>query len=62
MKSDATDIKELKDLSVEESFKKFSSDENGLSGSSIEDRIKEYGYNEISEKKVNPVIKFLSYF
>jgi H+-transporting ATPase len=62
MKSDATDIKELKELSVKESFKKFSSDENGLSGSSIEDRIKEYGYNEIAEKKVNPIIKFLSYF
>ena len=61
MTNDTSGIKELKELSVEESFKKFSSGKNGLSGS-IEDRIKEYGYNEISEKKVNPLIKFLSYF
>lgn len=62
MKSDMKDMEELKNLSVEESFKKFSSSENGLSDSSVNERINEYGYNEITEKKVNPLIKFLSYF
>jgi len=52
----------LKNLSVEESFKKFSSSEKGISDATANDRIKEYGYNEISEKKVSPIIKFLSYF
>ena len=62
MKSDITDTGEIKKLSIEESFEKFSSNENGLSNSSASERIKKYGYNEISEKKVNPLIKFLSYF
>jgi H+-transporting ATPase len=56
------ETEELKKLSVEELFKKFSSTEKGISDSSVSERIKEYGYNEISEKKVNPIIKFLSYF
>jgi len=56
------DISEIKKLSVEDLFKKFSSSENGLSDSSVKERTEEYGYNEISEKKVNPLMKFLSYF
>ncbi|MCG6914949.1 plasma-membrane proton-efflux P-type ATPase [bacterium BMS3Abin03] len=62
MNNDVSDINKIKKLSVEESFQKFSSGENGLNDSNINDRIKEYGYNEISEKKVNPLVKFLSYF
>ncbi|NIA29704.1 MAG: plasma-membrane proton-efflux P-type ATPase [Actinobacteria bacterium] len=56
------DISEIKKLSVKDLFKKFSSSENGLSDSSVKERIEEYGYNEISEKKVSPLMKFLSYF
>ena len=62
MVNEAIKTKDLKKLSVEELFKKFSSTEKGISDSSVNDRIKEYGYNEISEKKVNPILKFLSYF
>jgi H+-transporting ATPase len=62
MNNKILEIDELKNLSVEELFNKFSSTENGISDSSINERFKEYGYNEISEKKVNPIIKFLSYF
>ncbi|NOY61331.1 MAG: plasma-membrane proton-efflux P-type ATPase [Calditrichaeota bacterium] len=56
------DISEIKKLSVEDLFKKFSSSEKGLSDSSVKERVEEYGYNEISEKKVSPLMKFLSYF
>ena len=49
------DIKE-----IEEKFK--TSIETGLSTQEAEKRLKTYGYNEIPEKKVHPIIKFLSYF
>lgn len=62
MKNEALEIDELKKLSIEELFKKFSSSEKGISNSAVIDRINDYGYNEISEEKVNPLIKFLSYF
>ncbi len=35
---------------------------NGLSSEEAKKRLEKYGYNEIGEKKVNPIIKFLSYF
>ena len=56
------DISEIKKLSVADLFKKFSSGKNGLSDSSVKERIEEYGFNEISEKKANPFVKFFSYF
>lgn len=62
MKSQVADSETLKKLSVEETFQKFSSSENGLSDSSAKELINEYGYNELEEKKVNPIIKFLGYF
>ena len=62
MENETFKTDDLKKLSIEESFKKFSSSENGISDATASDRVKEYGYNEIAEKKVNPVLKFLSYF
>jgi len=62
MNKSILDISEIKKLSVEDLFKKFSSGENGLSDAEAKERLQEYGYNEISEKKVNPFIKFLGYF
>ncbi|MCW8811216.1 MAG: cation-transporting P-type ATPase, partial [Ignavibacteriaceae bacterium] len=55
MENETLKTEDLKKLSVEESFKKFSSSEKGISDATANDRIKEYGYNEISEKKVNPI-------
>jgi len=55
-------IDTIKKLSVKDAFKIFSSGEHGLSGSSVKKRIVKYGYNEISSKKTNIIIKFLSYF
>jgi H+-transporting ATPase len=36
--------------------------EAGLTNAEVQGRQAEYGYNEITEKKKNPVIKFLSYY
>jgi H+-transporting ATPase len=39
-----------------------SSRKSGLTAAEAERRLKEFGPNEIPEKKTNPIIKFLSYF
>ncbi len=62
MNKNILEISEIKKLSVEALFDKFSSTKEGLSGSSVKDRVEAYGFNEISEKKTNPIVKFLSYF
>ncbi len=49
------DVKE-----IEKEFK--TSIKTGLSTKEAKERLKKYGYNEIPEKKVHPIIKFLSYF
>ncbi len=38
------------------------SPEQGLSDSEADNRLGKYGYNELTEEKVNPFLKFLSYF
>jgi H+-transporting ATPase len=53
---------ELQALAVNEVLEKFSARADGLSQSEVEERLAEYGSNEIKEKKVNPILKFLSYF
>jgi H+-transporting ATPase len=62
MKGDVSTLDELKKLSVEDAFKKFSSSKEGIDDASVKERINKYGYNEITEKRVNPIVKFLSYF
>ena len=42
---------------VSEFFRKLSSSETGLSVAEAEKRIQEYGYNEIPEKKINPLLR-----
>jgi H+-transporting ATPase len=53
---------EAKKTSTEELFKKLDSSQNGLSSSEAQQRLQQFGSNEITEKKVNPVRKFLGYF
>ena len=55
-------VDRLKDLTVTELIKDLESSPDGLSGAEAQNRLTEYGYNELPEKKVNPVLKFLSYF
>ena len=52
----------LKDLPMAELQKQLSTSADGLSQSEAQKRIEQYGYNELQEKKENPLLKFLSYF
>ena len=48
---------------IPELLKRLGTDpERGLSEEEVKKRLEKYGYNEIPEKKVHPLIKFLSYF
>lgn len=55
-------LEDAKKLPVAELFQKLSSDVKGLSALEVEERLHQFGFNEIPEKKVNPFVKFLSYF
>ena len=64
---DVTDLdiistEEAEKASITELLRKLSCSEKGLSTSEAEERIQKYGYNEITEKKAHPLLKFLSYF
>jgi H+-transporting ATPase len=51
-----------KEASIDELFQRLSSNEKGLTASEAKARLQQYGYNEIAEKKINPLLKLLSYF
>ncbi len=53
---------EARKASVADLMNNLSSNESGLSTSEAEARLQQYGPNEISEKKINPLVKFLGYF
>jgi H+-transporting ATPase len=53
---------QLKDLTLAEMQKQLSSSPGGLSKAEAQKRLEKYGYNELLEKKENPLLKFLSYF
>lgn len=53
---------DFKTLSIEESVRELQSDPNGVTSDEARKRIESYGYNEIKEKEVNPVLRVLSYF
>ncbi len=55
-------LDEIKKSPIEELLKRFSTTDKGLSSDEVRKRLELYGYNEIREKKVNPIVKFLSYF
>ncbi|MEJ2724468.1 MAG: plasma-membrane proton-efflux P-type ATPase, partial [Deltaproteobacteria bacterium] len=53
---------EAKKTSVPDLFKEHSTSKEGLSSSEAEERLQQYGYNELEEKRVSPLRKFLGYF
>lgn len=54
--------KEKAFASVQEAIKNLASSKNGLTQDKVQEKLEKFGYNEISEKKVSPLIKFLQYF
>jgi H+-transporting ATPase len=52
----------LTELSSEELWRRLDASKNGLSAEEAEQRLERFGPNELPEKKVNPFLKFLSYF
>lgn len=55
-------VGEAKKSSLEELLNKLSTEKSGLSNFEAKKRLEEYGQNEITEEKVNPLIKFFKYF
>jgi len=53
---------DLKSLSLQELQAKLGASPAGLTQAEAQERLARYGYNEISEKKIHPLIKFLGYF
>ena len=53
---------DLKSLPMAELEKKLNSSTEGLSFTEAQKRLTKYGPNEIEEKKINPILKFLTYF
>ncbi|MGB9709496.1 MAG: plasma-membrane proton-efflux P-type ATPase [Infirmifilum sp.] len=51
--------KDYQKMSLEEVFEKLGSSPQGLSSQEAEKRLKEYGFNEIPEKKENPLLEYL---
>jgi H+-transporting ATPase len=52
----------LKDLSTAELLARLKSSLSGLAQAEARERLDQYGLNELPEQKVNPILKFLSYF
>ncbi len=53
---------DLKSLPLDELEAKLASSPDGLSQAEAEQRLAQYGPNEIAEKSISPLLKFLSYF
>lgn len=51
-----------KNESSENLFKELDSSKGGLSSSEAQKRLQKHGFNELEEKRENPLMKFLSYF
>jgi H+-transporting ATPase len=62
MGQDILTTEEAKKASVDGLLSKLSASKDGLSSTEAEKRLQQYGPNEIPEKKVNPLLKFLRYF
>ncbi len=55
-------VDDLEKVSLEQVQSQLKADLNGLSTADAQGRLQEYGFNELSERHVNPIVKFLSYF
>jgi H+-transporting ATPase len=53
---------DLKSLPMEQLRRALGASADGLTVAEAQRRLAQYGYNEIAEKTVNPLLKFLSYF
>jgi H+-transporting ATPase len=53
---------EAKKISVDEVFKALNSSQRGLSSSEVQQRLQQFGSNEITEEKISPLRKFFGYF
>ncbi len=49
-------------IPIKDLFNELKTSNNGLKKDDVQERLSKYGYNELTEEKVNPVLKFLSYF
>lgn len=59
---DIINSENAKETSFKDLYNQLSSTENGLTSNEAQKRLEKYGPNEITEKKVNPLLKFLRYF
>jgi magnesium-transporting ATPase (P-type) len=55
-------IKGLESISLSELQARLGTSPEGLKNAEIPQRLQQYGFNEVVEKKVNPLLKFLAYF
>lgn len=62
MKSKPNAEDDLKSIPILELEKKLETSQSGLTQSEAQKRITQYGPNEIKEKEINPILKFLTYF
>ncbi len=62
MQTKTIDPKEVEKTPIPELMKLLASKEQGLSESEAKERLGQYGYNEIAEKKARPFLKLLGYF
>ena len=52
---------DLSASSVSQLWQQLGSSPAGLSAEEVQRRLAQYGYNELAEEKINPLLKFLSY-
>jgi len=61
--SEQKEIDNFLNMDTEAILELFKSDfDSGLKQAEVENRLKQYGYNEVPEKKANPIFRFLSKF
>ena len=62
VETDVLSTRDSEDVSINELYERLGSSESGLSNDDAKMRLEKYGINEITEKKANPIVKFLRYF